>query len=135
MERAKVQEIVERHAGPLIEELGLEHWTIGFRYDLRSSTGGYASLGQCNRQVKYSKASISFDPDELDSEEDVLRILRHELFHLVVSPFDLPWLASDEANKADPVKLAIVDTVWDHAQEQAVFNLERMYSRMTARKP
>lgn len=135
MDKSKVREIVKSHAERLMEQLGLPHWSIDFYYELRLSDATRTVKGQCTRTIDYNQAAIELDPDAFDDETDILKILRHELFHVVLSPFDLFHHAAEELWKDDPVKKAVLDTVWTHAVEQAAINLERMYRGLTRPQP
>jgi hypothetical protein len=133
MDQSRLEAFVEKHVRGLMQRLGLPHWTIVFYYDLREDNGLAHKKAECSRQVNYNRAKIDLDPSEFDEDdpEENLRVLRHELFHVVLSPFDLFYNAAEEMWKDDPVKRGMIETVWHHAQEQAVINLERMHSGLT----
>lgn len=135
MDRSAVREIVQAHAEALMERLGLPHWTVEFLYDLRLSTADRRVKGRCTRLIDYNRAVVELDPDEFDDgdEKEVLRIVRHELFHVVLSPFDLFRQVAEGTWDRDPDKQAMMDRVWSHAAEQAVINLERMYRGLTTK--
>jgi len=126
MDASQVRAIVGKYAPALMEKLGIPHWSIVFYYDLREQKGSFAKRGECIRQVRYDKAAISFDPEEFGTEDEVLKNLRHELIHVVLAPFDLFWHAAEAHWTDDPVRTEIMNTVWDHAVEQAVINIERV---------
>jgi hypothetical protein len=128
MDRSAVQAIVDREAGPLCERLGIERWSIRFSFD-PESTGddGHLKHGECTRLVDYNSAHISLNPESFADEESVLGTLRHELFHVVLAPFDLYSSSVDRALEAGAPVREILDRVWDHACERGVINLERMY--------
>jgi hypothetical protein len=128
MDASEVREIVAKYAPALMEKLGIPHWSIVFYYDLRESTGDgeFAKRGECIRQVRYDRATIRFDPAEFSDEQEVLKILRHELIHVVLAPFDLFWHAAEAHWQDDPVKTEIMNAVWDHVVEQAVINVRRV---------
>jgi len=126
MEASQVRAIVAKYAPALMEKLGIPHWSIVFYYDLRETKGNFAKKGECTRQARYDRATIAFDPAEFADEQDVLKVLRHELIHVVLSPFDLFWHAAGACWADDPVKEAMMDAVWNHAVEQAVICIERV---------
>jgi hypothetical protein len=134
MDKSKVREIVREHAESLMEQLGIPHWKIDFYYNLRVSDGNHTVKGRCTKSINYNQAMVELDPDSFDDEAEVLKIIRHELLHVVLSPFDLFRQVADEMWKADPTRESMMDRVWDHAVEQAVVNLERMHRGLT-RKP
>jgi hypothetical protein len=126
MDASAVRAVVAKYAQPLMEKLGIPHWSIVFHYDLREANGAFAKRGECIRQVRYDRATIRLDCEEFSDEQEVLKVLRHELIHVVLAPFDLFWHAAGACWADDPVKAAMMDAVWDHVVEQAVINIERV---------
>jgi hypothetical protein len=126
MDRSAVEAIVRREIEPLKERLGLAHWHTAV--DLGPIEDG--AIGQCSRKIDYDKAYIELDPGRLDDEEEILKVLRHELFHVIVSPFDLFERGVANAGLSGAMN-AVLGRVWDHAVEQAVINLERMFAGLT----
>lgn len=129
MDRSEVQRIVEREIGPLKRKLGIEFWKIGLHYNLRGE-GDHCTRAQCTTLVAYNRARIEFDPDAFDDEEAVLDALRHELFHVVLAPFDL--VANSLRDVLDDDLRTVFQSIRDHAVEKAVVNLERMYLGLTS---
>jgi hypothetical protein len=131
MDRSAVEATVAREIGPLCARLGIEGWKIAVSYDPESVDGdGHLKHGECTRLVDYNSAHISLNPESFEDEDAVLRTLRHELFHVVLSPFDLYSSAVDRAIDTPASVREILDRVWNHACERAVINLERMFSAM-----
>jgi hypothetical protein len=135
MDRSEVRKIVERELEPLKARLGLSHWSVTVDFDLREPSGDFSTRGQCNFHVDYDKATICFDPDQLDDESEVLHVLRHELFHIVVSPFSIFMNSIRPFLNTDPVKADMADSVLTHAMERAVINIERMFEGLTGKPP
>lgn len=127
MERSEVRAIVEREIDCLKERLGIPHWRIKLGYDLRDGD----ACGQCIRHVDYDQAFIDFDPGGLDDEQHVLKVLRHELFHVVLVPFDIVFNALRPVLDKDATLAGAIDSIREHATEQAVINLERMWQGLT----
>jgi hypothetical protein len=134
MDRSAVKAIVDREVGPLMARLGVPHWHVVVSYDLRQDDGTCRINGQCTRAIDYNKAHIELAPEEFEDEADVLKTLRHELFHVVASPFDLYVQAADQLTREGSPEEAILRLVFDHAVEKAMINLERMYTGLTERK-
>jgi hypothetical protein len=130
MDKSQVQAVVERELKPLIDRLGLDRWDIKVKY----GPIGDDRSGQCSRAVYYDQATISFDPELIEDEADVLKTLRHELFHIVHSPFDLYSCAVDNAGLDKPMD-DVLDRIWRHACEKTVINLERMFNGLTDKPP
>jgi hypothetical protein len=135
MDRSAVRAIVEREIGPLKARLGISHWSVAVAFDLREPSGHFSTRGECNFHVDYDKATICFDPDQLDDEAEVLHVLRHELFHIIISPFSIFMNSVRPFLNTDPVKFDMADSVFTHAMERAVINLERMFEGLTAKPP
>jgi hypothetical protein len=131
MDRSAVKAIVDREIEPLMARLGIPHWHVVVSYDLRADDGICRVKGRCSRAMDYNKARIEFDPDECDDEDDVLKTLRHELFHVIASPFDLYMQAADQLTEEGSPEEAILRRVFDHAVEKAMINLERMFIGLT----
>lgn len=133
MDRSEVKAIVDREIEPMMERLGIPHWRIVVNYDLRPREDNDYSpgIGDCTRRIDYTQASIGLDPDGLDDEDHVLEVLRHELFHVLLSPFDLFERAAANATRSDDTATAILARIWTFVTEQGVINLERMYEGLT----
>jgi hypothetical protein len=131
MDRSAVKKIVDREIEPLMARLGIPHWriTVGYK-PAPVDDDGVTIEGECKRGIDYNNAYIELNPEGLDGEEDVIRILRHELFHVVLSPFDLYSTAVAEVDLPRSLHL-VLDRVWRHAVEKAAINLERMYLCLT----
>lgn len=121
MDRAAVETVVDREIDDLIRRLGVAHWRIEVRYDLRDDE----TQGECTRLVNYDRAVIRLNPELLDDEADVLRVLRHELFHIILSPIDLFTIAADTVIPESAAE--VVSAVKHHAIERTVINIERLY--------
>lgn len=82
----------------------------------------------CELSLPYRRATIRIDPQQCADEAEALRLLRHELLHVVIGEFD----------HAGNVALALGDVrddtpeanAWDHAwtlaEERTVNNLENV---------
>jgi hypothetical protein len=130
MDRSAVKKVIEANIKDLLEKLGLPHWDI--KIELGPIEGG--ATGQCGRKIDYNQAYVELDPELLDDEEHVLKVLRHELFHVVLSPYDLYERAVANAGLSDDMD-RVLGRIWTHAMEKAVINLERLFSGLTARPP
>jgi hypothetical protein len=122
MDRSEVKRIIEANLEPLMEAFGVPHWTIKVDLDIEGD-----ARGRCTRKLDYNQAYIEIDFDRCEDADDLLHVLRHELCHVVVSPFDLYMEAAREALRDDPSALNILDRVWDHACEKSIINLGRLW--------
>lgn len=133
MDRAAAKAVVDREIEGLMGRLGVPHWRVKVAYGRISGDEAGVVHGQCTRLYDYNTATIELDPEALEDEAHALRVLRHELFHVVLSPFDLFGVAVDEAGLGKPLR-DVLDRVWRHSCEKACINLERMYQGLTARE-
>src|SRR5690349_9045575 len=132
MDRSEVKQIDEREIVDLVDRLGLTQWRINVHYDLRDDDG---ANGICTRHVDYNNATIELDPAGLEDEAHVLKVLRHELFHVVLAPFDTFINAVRPLTERDETTAAILASVQAHAIEQAIICLERLYRGLTEDRP
>jgi hypothetical protein len=133
LDRSSVQSIVERELPGLRARLGLEAWEIGWTVTPSSTDGdGHLLRGECTRLVDYHSASIVLNNEAFSDEEQVLRTLRHELFHVVLAPWDL-YTSAVERVSLGADGAAVLDRVREHAVEHAVIALERMWSGLNER--
>jgi hypothetical protein len=81
------------------------------------------TLGTCAMNVNYSLATIEIDPIQHFSEEHFLETCEHELWHLVLSSFEL-YKESTEENY-DFTK----NNLWSYAREQTIISLQNIAKR------
>jgi hypothetical protein len=131
MDRSEVRAIVEAEIEPLLDRLGISHWRITVHFgpieaDHRVAAG-HKVQGECLKNAPYDMATITLDPEEIHDPEHARKILRHELFHVLLAPFDVYRkfaTAFIESKSSGDVQ---EDNLWEFASEQAVINLERMW--------
>jgi hypothetical protein len=116
-----------------MERLGIAHWKVKVGYDaIAPASDGSIQKGDCTRLVDYNAAFISLNPDAFDDRDEVMATLRHELFHIVLSPYDLFSSAIDRL-ELPGATANVLARVWDHSCEKAVVNLVRMFVGLTSR--
>lgn len=126
MDASDVVKVVAEHLPRLQRELGLVHWTFRVRAEfLTSDDPTFRRFGNVLRDVSRERAHVEINPDEVENAVDVVRVLRHEMFHCVLAPFDL-YAEAVEKFVSDKTALESVRRVWEHACEQAVVGLERL---------
>jgi hypothetical protein len=131
MDRSTVERVSIKHLPALRCRLGLGQWQIGLGYDSTLGNGGEGiTRGECSRLLDYQCAHITLNPDVFADQEEVLATLRHELLHLVLAPFDLYTSAVARIDLSDDAS-ELLDRIRDHAIEQTVIALERMYRGLT----
>lgn len=127
MSPMQVRKIIQKEKDNLIKLLALEHWDIKFEYDLDDLD----IYGECHKQYDYKRATIRFNPKMFEERAAVVKTLRHELFHIVLAPFDLYMESIDELLIDGTDKAHILGKIWTHAHEQGVLALELIWQQMT----
>jgi hypothetical protein len=135
MDRSAAKAIVDAHLDELQALLGIQHWRVRVSYDpLESERPGWDTLGNCFANPDYDSSLINLNADALDNEEQVLSVLRHELFHVVLSPYNVVENLLAPVLEGDATKRGMFASIWTHAMEQTVINLERMFVALTKAK-
>lgn len=135
MDRSKVQEIVEREIESLMRRLGIPHWNVKVRLDqIGQAPDGWRRVGQCDLRPDYNRAIVEINPDDIDDEQHLMKVLRHELFHILLSPYTVyREIVAQYVPTGTPEDRA--DTrAYTHFMEQAVVNLERMFQGLTGQQ-
>lgn len=128
MDRSAVKAIVNRDIQPLMRAFGIPHWNIIVEFEPASpDETGWQLKGECFPSIDYEKARITLNPEAFENEDELLCTLRHELYHIVLSPFDLFMQSVDETLGDNHQARASLERVWTHAIEMAVINLGRMF--------
>jgi hypothetical protein len=128
LDRSAVERVVSEHLPRLRALLGLNQWEVSVGYAAEpADVDGSLKRGECARLVDYHSAHISLNPDAFADEPAVLVTLRHELFHIVLAPFDL-YTSAVERIELPEVAADLLERVRDHAAERAVAGLERMWA-------
>lgn len=131
MDRSECQRIVEAHLDDYVHAFGLTGWRILVDYCGvgEPDSTGFRPDGRCHIRLEYDRAKIELSPDNFEDADTLLDVLRHELSHLVTAPFRL---YRDFAGSCVPAgsPTAQEAIVWDHADEQAVRALERLWGGM-----
>lgn len=132
MDRSAVEAVAAAALPLLVARLGLERWELGVSCLAEpAEPSGRQPQGHCTRMADYQSAHITLNHEAVGGTDEVLATLRHELFHVILAPFDLFRESVALANPPADVA-AILDRIWQHAEESAVANLERMYAGLDA---
>ena len=113
MDASAVKALVSRELEPLAEKLGVGHWDITTSTgSLEAGSDGAMKAGECNRLIDYDAAHIRLNPEAFEADADAIKTLRHELFHILVSPLDLVWdmtqeLLGDDAKAFKALSIAL----------------------------
>ena len=119
MEVSELKKWCDENTDRILKECGLPHWSLGIIFEQNEDAEHGA---QCYAYPKYERAKFVLNaPNIVDAEE----VFRHEVFHLLHSPFEfyrnvINTLIPDDSKAA-------VDEVWSMASELTVKNIERMF--------
>lgn len=103
----------------LKKQLGLETWRI----DVRVGRLEPFVHGEVDLAAPYERASIIIDPGQLDDEVELLRVLRHELIHVALWPFQ-HFARVIGADDATGMSVAAFQAVQEFCSERLVRAVE-----------
>lgn len=83
MDSAALSKVIKKHHKRLVKQLGLSDWGISFAVERIDGE----PAGQSTVHSAYRHARLVLDPEKITDEEDALRVLRHELIHVLVWPW------------------------------------------------
>jgi hypothetical protein len=125
MEQSELKEVADRHIAPIRDLLCLGHWRITPAYE-SIDKGGVAA--QCYADANYDHAKIVFDAAKIEADEEkIVELIFHELSHVVLSPLDLVGNLALSMLEGNTAACAAIQVIHEHACEQAVINLERIW--------
>ena len=131
MDVSQAKAIVERDLEGLLDTFGLGHWDV--RVDLDAIRDeGPNTIGISSPNADYEHAYIRLDAEAIATEDKLLRVLRHELFHVVVSPLRVYREAANQHLRRGSPAYGSDQRTWEHFEEQVICNLERLYKGLTA---
>ncbi len=125
MDRSECEALGRKHLGPLMNFLGVGEWLVTFKISrLEDDTDA-----TCSRNLPYDLATVEFDPNQIKDVDHFLDVLAHELFHIVLAPFDLyrsHYCAALEPKSTEDKR---EDVLWANSVERTILNLERLWRR------
>lgn len=121
MDRAEAKAHVEKYIKDYKRAYGVQHWDIDIVWGYKNGAPGEILV-----KHEYERAVLYLDTDEIDDIPKLDRILRHELSHILESPFQLFYDAVIEFVPGDEMKNALA-SIWFKAKELTVKNIERMH--------
>src|SRR5690625_2021060 len=119
MEAMDVRAIVDQHAPRLKKASGIERWDVRITVERCPEQ----VKGQCEADPRYMIAEIQIDPEHAEDEDDVVKTLRHEMLHVLVSQFEVYRAAVHHLVDSEDA-LNAIDEVWTFATENVVHNIE-----------
>lgn len=119
MDQSAVKKFVNEHTNPLLRFLGLGDWEV--RQDFRHMAN---ASGKCSRNGEYRRAWVTYSPEDIQDEDELLDIMFHEFMHIVLWPFDLYRnVTTQHIDNASSAQMAD-NSLFHHAIEMMLSNLE-----------
>lgn len=124
LELSQVRSVVEANIKRLSYQCQVNDWWLYTKYVQDSEVDWMAQvdLGLAD----YRKATITFNVLNLDTEEAVVRALRHELLHILLAPFEIYDDVMHQYVYDEDKAVKVRSRMRTHALELIVGNLERM---------
>lgn len=128
MDKSAVQKWVDKNAERIKQEFGLDNWRLVINIEnLDPAKDGSISAMRVKWKPEYERATIWINFNEIPNEEELAYHFRHELMHIMHSPFELVWRSLWEIFTEDEAK--IFGELWTQAEELTVRNLERWHEK------
>ena len=121
MNKDEAKEIVDEYLETMRWKLQLQDWGININYTRIKQSG---TIGMCRADPKYKRADIDLDYDLIENKTELLRTLRHELFHIMHSHFEVYRKAVSHLVTEN--EFDAIDEIFIHAAEDCVLKLENM---------
>lgn len=133
MERKDAKKIIDRELVPLMERLGIPHWKVVITLGPIEQRPECSNIiGWCVRYPDYNQAEITINFDDIEDETMLMRTLVHELFHIVISPFDVYRDTITQHIEPDSHEGRSECRLFTYVVEQTIINLERMYRGLSS---
>lgn len=106
--------------------LNLQDWTIHIVWGHIPSSHGEHSVvaGNCNADPNYREATICLNNEVIEDKEKLLFVLRHEMLHIMISPFHLFHRQAGECMGEHAVEA--LRHAYTLGMELTIGNIERM---------
>lgn len=127
MELREAKRIMDDHLLAMRHLLYLNDWKINLKwgsFKTAHSEGEFEVLAQCSVEASYKQASIEVDHTRLHDEEDLLRVIRHELLHLFHA--DLNLYRDQTREMLGARSWNAVEAAWLNGVERLVLQMEAM---------
>jgi len=122
--KARAQRIVRENLPWLRWAMQLQDWSIDVKWDWLEKRSEHAAVaGEVDARPDYRFATIVMDHRQATDKARLLHNLRHELLHLVLSPFITGCYIAQVAAPLDAAPA--IDAAFTTATEQAILQIER----------
>lgn len=126
MDKSKCCEIVDANIEGMKAQFNLQQWRIQINYEPLEEY----CVAQCFMATAYQRATIKIDPEQHETEDEVVDSLRHELLHIVLAPYNIYRSMVTPNIEKDSAMDTVEEEAWTVAIESAVLNLERIMDRL-----
>lgn len=118
-DRSIVRAFCHVHVQRMVDFLGVCDWRVD--WELHRLQGN--DIGSIQILPDYHRATITFDMDHLEDDQDMLDVIFHEVAHILVSKFDV---ARDIIIQGEVMEGG-QRRAWTHAGEQTLCRLEWLW--------
>lgn len=123
MDKSAALAYLGQHLKSLADFLCVNHW----RFTLRCEPLEGDVYARVIVDVDYDRATILVDHEKHDTDQELLDSLAHELFHVVVAPFEIYVKVATSHIPAGTPSENVEARIRTHCGEQLVRNLERIW--------
>ncbi|MEO1522888.1 MAG: hypothetical protein AAFU78_19215 [Cyanobacteria bacterium J06633_2] len=125
MKESTCREWIDNNIKDMMWATGLMAWKIRFIVEeLEPRHEGETRLGTCDSDYAYEDACITINNEGIRDEAHLEKVIRHELLHLVIAPYES--LAHGYLQIVDDQHVNAFREMERIARERTVLNLERM---------
>lgn len=128
MDAETADAILKRHIVPLMERLRLDDWHVEVTTIEGETDDGIP--GRVTVSYEYRRAYITIDASQIDEEDELARVLRHELIHVVLWPMHATGALMEAALPVNRAGHALLTALTDH-RELLVGQVERVLDKTT----
>lgn len=111
--------VIDPAVRPMRHALGLNNWRVDIEYGVLGER-----LGECVVNATYQRGTVTIDPAQHESEDELLDTLRHELLHLIHGDFETCRRITAQFIEGD--SFDAMDVGWHLGAERTVLALERL---------
>jgi hypothetical protein len=127
MNESDVKHWVDNNIDRLMSMFGIPHWRIAVAYRPGSFEDEFVELMRVSTRPEYERSMITINFYQIQDFEELESTLKHELMHILHSPFYSVHDLIENGLGDDHPLLAVIDEAFRQAGEMTVRNLERMH--------
>lgn len=130
MKRVQAERLVRKYTKGLTRDLFLKEWEI----DIGVAKLDDDAKGASGVMPEYKSSSITIDHTRADDEDDLYRTVRHELVHVMISPFEKYRNQIRFAVSSAGV-WRVLEECYRTCMEETVVNIEKVLDEFIGRSP